>query len=212
VSIESSAALYLDWLQEKRRTWDALQRSTRYRLAEIAAQTQQQLELGVAACTHLLAEEPEREEVHRLKMRLLALEGRRTAALKQYDECTTALLDELGVPPSAETNALYDQVVSGEVGPRTAAPAATHPAPFQAPSPAEHFVGRQAEREQLLAWLTQSQRNTITAIVGMGGAGKTALAANAGPPVAPDFPDGVLWARVSDRRPARHSAKLGACL
>ena len=57
----------------------------------------------IGACTHLLADEPEREEAHRLKMRLLALDGQRTAALKQYDECTTALLDELGVPPSAET-------------------------------------------------------------------------------------------------------------
>ena len=200
-SIETSAALYLEWLQDQRRLWDDLQRATRYHLAETAAQSQQRLDLGIAACTHLLAEEPEREEVHRLKMRLLAFAGQRTAALKQYDECTTALLDELGVPPSIETNALYDQIVSGEVGSHAIAPSALHPAPFQAPTPTEHFVGRQQEREQLLSWLAQPQRNAITAIVGMGGAGKTTLAAELAHQLRSSFPDGVLWARVSNDNP-----------
>ena len=95
----------------------AHRRETLYRLAETAAHSQERIDLGIAACAQLLADEPEREEVHRLKMRLLALAGQRTAALKQYDECTAALLDELGVPPSAETNALYDQIMAGEVGP-----------------------------------------------------------------------------------------------
>lgn len=56
---------------------------------------------------------PEREEVRRLKMRLLAPDGQRRAALKQYDACAWVLMDELGVPPTAETNALYDRILAG---------------------------------------------------------------------------------------------------
>lgn len=202
-AIGAGAALYLEWLQEQRSSWEMVVRATRYRLAEVAVQTQQDLQLGLAACVQMLASEPEREEVHRLKMRLLALAGQRTAALKQYDECATALLDELGVPPSAETNALYDQILGGEVGPRgsPAQPPPVQPVPFQAPTPAGHFVGREQERDQLVAWLTQNRRSAISAIVGMGGAGKTALATEVAHHLRSRFPDGVLWARVSDDDP-----------
>ncbi len=201
-AIEAGAALYLEWLQEQRSAWAVALRTVRYRLAERAAQTQNHLREGVLACAHLLAEEPEREEVHRLKMRLLALDGQRVAALKQYDECTTALLDELGVPPSAETNALYDQIVAGEIGPQAAAAAPVmRAAPFQAPARAGHFVGREGERSRLMAWLDGPQRSAIAAVVGMGGAGKTALAAEVAHALRDRFPDGVLWARVSENDP-----------
>ncbi len=116
-AVEAGAALFVEWLEAQRSGWENARRETLYRLAETAAHALDRIDLGIAACAQLLADEPEREEVHRLKMRLLALAGQRTAALKQYDECTAALLNELGVPPSAETNALYDQIMAGEVGP-----------------------------------------------------------------------------------------------
>lgn len=204
-AIEEGATLFVEWLQAQRGGWEDALRETLYRLAETSARTLQRVDLGIAACTRLLAEEPEREEVHRLKMRLLALAGQRTAALKQYDECTAALLNELGVPPSAETNALYDQIMSGEVGPQPQAgapsPAVSPQAPFQAPAASGHFVGREVEREQVVAWLTQPQRSGITAIVGMGGAGKTALAAEIAHQLHSQFSDGVLWAHAGDNEP-----------
>ncbi len=202
-AIETGGALYLEWLQEQRLGWAEALRTVLYRLAESTAHTHQRLDVGVAACTRLLMEEPEREEVHRLKMRLLALAGQRTAALRQYDDCTTALLNELGVPPSIETNALYDQIVAGEVGLQSAAAAAEiRPAPFQAPAAAGHFVGRRQERQQLITWLTQPQPSRVVAIVGMGGAGKTALASEIAHQLRSQFADGVLWASVSDNQPA----------
>lgn len=203
--LEAGAAIFVEWLEAQRSGWESARRETLYRLAEAAAHSLDRIDLGIAACTQLLADEPEREEVHRLKMRLLAVAGQRTAALKQYDECTAALLDELGVPPSAETNALYDQIMAGEVGPASSPTAAAvvgaAQAPFQAPAISGHFVGRDEERQRLIAWLTQPQGGGIAAIVGMGGAGKTALAAELAHQLRPEFPDGVLWANAGEDEP-----------
>ena len=51
-----------------------------------------------------------RESTHRRLMRLLYLAGDRTAALRQYEHCVTALEEELGVKPSRQTTTLYEQM------------------------------------------------------------------------------------------------------
>ena len=53
---------------------------------------------------------PWQEEAHRTLMRLLAVDGRRSAALAQYETCRRALARELDVEPSAETIALYERI------------------------------------------------------------------------------------------------------
>ena len=54
---------------------------------------------------------PLRESGHRLLMRALAAEGNPAEALRAYDELRTLLRDELGVSPSAPTQALYEQLL-----------------------------------------------------------------------------------------------------
>jgi DNA-binding SARP family transcriptional activator len=51
--------------------------------------------------------DPAREEAHQQLMRVLALSGRRSEALAQYESCRRLLAEELGVEPSAETLAIY---------------------------------------------------------------------------------------------------------
>ena len=66
-----------------------------------------------AACEYarkLVALEPWSEGNHRLLMRLLALSGNRSAALKQYHTCQQILATELGVDPAKETIDLYEQI------------------------------------------------------------------------------------------------------
>ncbi len=58
--------------------------------------------------------EPWREEAHRQLMAILASSGERTAALNQYEICCTLLEKELGIDPSEETVALYEQIRRGE--------------------------------------------------------------------------------------------------
>jgi DNA-binding SARP family transcriptional activator len=50
------------------------------------------------------------EAAHRCVMRVLLRKGQRGAALAQYKRCRQVLADELGVEPSAETTALYEQI------------------------------------------------------------------------------------------------------
>jgi predicted ATPase/DNA-binding SARP family transcriptional activator len=51
-----------------------------------------------------------RESAHRQLMVALTHGGQRSAALAQYQICRKRLRDELGVEPSAETSALYEQI------------------------------------------------------------------------------------------------------
>lgn len=64
-----------------------------------------------------LALEPWREEAHRQLMRALALDGQRSVALAQYESCRRVLADELGVEPTPETEALYEEIQAGELTP-----------------------------------------------------------------------------------------------
>src|SRR6185436_15012266 len=57
--------------------------------------------------------DPLNEAAHRELMRLHALAGDRSAAIRQYHECTQLLDRELGVAPLAETVALYEAVKEG---------------------------------------------------------------------------------------------------
>src|SRR5690606_27656593 len=59
--------------------------------------------------------EPWREEAYRQIMRILALNGQRSAALHRYERCRTMLEMELGVASSAETTALYEQIRAAEL-------------------------------------------------------------------------------------------------
>jgi DNA-binding SARP family transcriptional activator/predicted ATPase len=60
--------------------------------------------------------EPWLEETHQQLMRLLALEGQRSAALAQFQTCCRILSDELGVEPSAQTRRLYESIRDGGLG------------------------------------------------------------------------------------------------
>ncbi|MEM7346030.1 MAG: protein kinase [Chloroflexota bacterium] len=78
----------------------------------------------------------------------------------------------------------------------TAAPTPP-PSPFQAPAVPPFFVGRDDVSAQLDAALAQAD-GPIQALVGMGGLGKTTLAAYTAQRLRSEFPDGVLWANVTN--------------
>lgn len=55
--------------------------------------------------------EPFRESAYRLLMRALEAGGDRAEALRVYERCRTTIAPELGVDPSAETEALFLDIV-----------------------------------------------------------------------------------------------------
>ncbi|MEM7115039.1 MAG: BTAD domain-containing putative transcriptional regulator [Chloroflexota bacterium] len=165
---------------------------------------------AITAVRRLLEIEPWSEAGHRDLMRWLALSGQRWAALEQCDRCRDTLAEELGADPDSETEALYQQIIKGELkadpdaAPLDVSHALETPAqsaPFQPLPLTDHFVGREAEIEQLKAQLTQPDGPHLVALVGMGGIGKTTLANQMSHALRDTFADGVLWADAAASEP-----------
>jgi DNA-binding SARP family transcriptional activator/predicted ATPase len=154
--------------------------------------------------SRLLALEPWREESHRQMMLLLALAGQRGAALAQYRTCRQVLVQEFGVEPGAETNALYERIRDGDLSRGPAQPTGTpiekerHNAQVESPlaphpssppaflSDSERepvgsgmpvFVARQGELAQLDGYLdlALAGQGHVAFVIGGAGRGKTAL-------------------------------------
>ena len=97
----------------------------------------------------------------------------------------------------AGASALCDELFPA----RDPLPSPPTPAPFQAPPTAPHFVGREAEMSTLARILCGTTSGRVAALVGMGGAGKSTLAAQLAHTLARDFPDGVLWVYAAAAEP-----------
>lgn len=200
------APLFEEWMtSERERLWQ-LARQARLRLVEHYIGRRLYTE-GIACVTELLKQEPWLEEGHQQLMRLLARSGQRSAALAHYEVASKILYDEFGVPPSDETNALYDQIEQGaweadvaRPAPETQLPVITAP-PFQAPGALLHFVGRAEELGRLQSQLVSKQANRAFALVGMAGVGKTTLVSHLAHDLRSHFADGVLWAYAASSEP-----------
>jgi DNA-binding SARP family transcriptional activator len=79
-------------------------------------------EHGIAYGHQILLVDRARERTHRRLMRLYALAGDRTAAMRQFDRCVEALADDLDVEPSQRTNDLFARIRADRF-PASAAPA-----------------------------------------------------------------------------------------
>ena len=124
-----------------------------------------------------LAIDPLHEPAQRQLMLLYAWDNQRAAALRQYQECARILDEELGVPPLAETTALYKAILDHAPPPPPTAPAA-QPRPTQetAPPPVP-LVGREEEWAGLAAACHgASVHGRLVVIEGEAGVGKSALA------------------------------------
>jgi ABC-type oligopeptide transport system substrate-binding subunit/DNA-binding SARP family transcriptional activator len=123
-----------------------------------------------------LALEPLWERSHRQLMTLLALTGRRSAALAQYQACRRLLEEELGLEPLEETEALHRRLVNWEAGrwaERAGEPLEASGYPF-ASLP---FTGRGEEHATLVSWWEEARRGAsgLTLVEGEAGVGKTRL-------------------------------------
>ena len=157
-----------------------------------------QTERGIQTAVRLLALDPLQESVHRSLMHLYAAQGRRGAALKQYQVCVAALQRELGTEPEPATRQFYQEILQRRSveAPKIATPHRRRSAAGQRvglvsesstePITSEvALLGREAELSRLRAALDAAERGKgqVVAIVGEAGIGKssvlTALAAHA---------------------------------
>jgi predicted ATPase len=116
-------------------------------------------------------------------MRVYALERQLGAAIAQYDTCRRVLVEELGVEPSGETRALYENIKAGnwEQPPTSNIQPPTSnrlPPVSNLPTHLTPFIGRERELQELGRLIADPDCRLIT-LVGPGGMGKTRLAVQA---------------------------------
>jgi DNA-binding SARP family transcriptional activator/Flp pilus assembly protein TadD len=201
------------------------------RLAELRLQAAElridaDLRLGrhgvvIAELERMAAAHPLREHLHTLLMLALYRDGRQAEALAAYRHARRVLVDELGAEPGAELRGLHRQILTarpvlagpepGRLPPGDARRAGATPGlvvPRELPGPVPQFVGRAAELADLTGMLERASAQrprtlVISAIAGMAGVGKTALAMQWAHQVADRFPDGQLHVNLRGYDPGR---------
>lgn len=150
---------------------------------------------AIEFATRWLALDRLHEPAHRFLMRLYAWSGRRSAAVRQYQECARILKRELGVAPLDVTTRLYEAINENRLPPPPATLAAVPhsqsaaSADLRQPTgtsaeavalpPRDEFplVGRGAEWTALVDAYTASNRGgRLIVLEGEAGIGKTRLA------------------------------------
>ncbi|MGH7334247.1 MAG: BTAD domain-containing putative transcriptional regulator, partial [Candidatus Rokuibacteriota bacterium] len=190
-ALEAAVSLYhgplLDGVHVAAPPFEEWLQSERARLGELALDALRRLvdrhlkagrvEPAIQAATRLLVFDPIQEDVHRTLMRLHVRQGRRAAALRQYQACVAVLQKELGVEPEPPTKRLYLEIIQQTSAPRPtgrrpAAPARPSVAAADAP-----IVGRESELARARARLRLASRGEgqVLFVTGEAGIGKSRL-------------------------------------
>jgi DNA-binding SARP family transcriptional activator len=178
--------LFEEWLGAERERLRELALEALARL--LAHQTRAaSAERAIQTALRLLSLDPLQEAVHRALMRLYGRQGRRGAALKQYQTCVSVLRRELDAEPEAETRTLYQELLRRPVAAVTApddrgehrARAARKVGAVapDLPTVETPLFGRQPELGRLRTLLDEAVQGHghIATVVGEAGIGKTRL-------------------------------------
>lgn len=153
----------------------------------------------------VVRDHPLRERTLRHLMLALYRSGRRAEALDTFRAARKQFIDELGLEPGPDVQALHDAILTDDpslAAPDSRAAAASGDvpvgtAPFELPPGIPGFIGREAELRDLDALLSapgDSSGPRVGLITGVAGVGKTGIAVHWGHRVQEHFPDGTLYA------------------
>jgi DNA-binding SARP family transcriptional activator len=159
-----------EWVEADRSAAAALVGSARRVAAEAAARAGDVNAAGALA-EQALAHDPHDEAALRLLMRAHVAAGRPASALSAYVRVRERMAEDLGVPPSPETEALHDRIVLGDTGRLVESTRATAASPST-------IVGRTAELgvlDDALAGVVSTGGSATVLVDGEPGIGKSAL-------------------------------------
>lgn len=183
---------------------------------------ERQLDAAIDYGRRWLALDALNEEAQRQLMLLYALNGQRSAALRQYQECVRVLQSEMGIAPERKTTELFQQVEQGRI-PTMSSSAPARGAPAQVVTPGESlarpvhydlpqlltpFIGRERELADLYSLLADPNMRLLT-ILAVGGMGKTRLAIEAAARQCEMFDHGVVFVYLA---PLQSSSALAPAL
>jgi predicted ATPase/DNA-binding SARP family transcriptional activator len=179
-----------------------IQRLEEARARALEDRIEADLQLGrhadlVEEIERVLAADPLRERSWEQLLRALHASGRPIDAARAYERAQRALRDELGVEPSTALRRLAERIREGDPSLRPPPTAPAHNLPFQPTT----FVGRDGELADVAALL---ERVPLLTLVGVGGAGKTRLAVEAGRHTLDRFANGAWLVDLAAVGDARH--------
>jgi len=157
----------------------------------------------------LVAEHPLRERLYEFLILALYRSGRQAEALEICRRARTTMIDELGLEPGAELQALERAVLNRDPSLGLSSDAGQEPpsqpdkpaaSPRQLPSSIADFIGRQPADQEIVRLLAEARDSDapryavpIVGIWGFGGVGKSTLALRAAHESAEEYPDGHLY-------------------
>jgi predicted ATPase/DNA-binding SARP family transcriptional activator len=190
---ELLAGLYDEWVTGAREHYQT-------RLLKLLLQithhlrTQSSYEQAITVAQSVLEHDPANEHAHQHLMFCYVASGDRPAALRQYEQCERALLEELDAPPLPETTALYEWIKSYGGDESSSAAKITN-----LPIPLSSFVGRTQETAEVKRLLAPSRGQAVRllTLIGAGGNGKTRLAIQVATDLIDSFDHGVWWVELA---------------
>jgi len=106
--MDGISASFDQWLASERAQFDDQRREKLEQEIDRLAKDNAPLELQIGAARRLIAFEPTHEAAVRTLMTALVKSGDRARAIREYERCREALRAKLDLPPSKETEALYE--------------------------------------------------------------------------------------------------------
>jgi DNA-binding SARP family transcriptional activator len=105
---------YLDWCLLERERLQSMYLTMLDKLMSYC-EMRHDYETGLFYGMRIMCYDRARERTHRRMMRLYYLTGDRAEALRQYERCAVALEEELGIRPSKNTIAIYNQIQADQL-------------------------------------------------------------------------------------------------
>ncbi|MEM7533735.1 MAG: BTAD domain-containing putative transcriptional regulator [Chloroflexota bacterium] len=201
-----NADLFNDWVGTKRAELAMRYSHALYQLIKVEASQGNQPQ-ALSDLDKLLTTVPWHEEGHRLKMRLLAEQGKRWAALEQYETLRDILDKELDVSPDEETEALAAHIRDGQITPTSSSDTVTSTVlssttdrpvkdaifpQYVSPAPLTELLGHDILLTKAVDYLKNSAHRLVT-LMGMGGVGKSHMALTLGQRMGDAFAHGVCF-------------------